>query len=624
MVMYYTKRLIVFACVLCSMLSTHAQSVTEIQKNPDYVWGEGIAVTMDEAEREAMAQMSRSISVVIFNKTSEKDEGGNSIQESILQSVSSARLQNVQIRLLSEEPTARVFCFMHRSEVKKMYEKRKEKIMDLVEAGKKAEERLQIDDALRCYYWALLLAKSNPEEITVSFGEDNGFATTLIPLKIKSVIQRLKAEVIEGKQVNKNINALLCFTYNGKKVSSLQFSYNDGQSIVGPVHAKDGVGEVDLISFPSTGKLSLNYELRFKNEVDPLDTDLRGLYNAKGLPAFNTGNDVAIKLKGNEVKAGKNDKIESENVAIAAQPTKDKKTIALKSVSSSDVLKQSVQLVEDAIREGNPQIAYNQFSPEGYKLFSRLINETGKVSLSGRSDYEFFNADDYMIGRSTRIKIKFRSGKSFIENLVYRFNPQTMKIESVAFALTKVAENDIMNAAASWPEVSRWAILNFMEDYQTAFALKRLDYISSIFSDKAIIITGSVIKDMERTDQIFDRNKIVQFDNSNNLKNVKYSRHTKTEYIQRLGDIFKNRDYVHLTFENNVTKLIDLPSVVTQGAAFGIEIKQRYTSSTYSDEGYLTLVFDTRGKHPIIHVRLWQPDKTDMMSLQDFISKFSN
>lgn len=608
-------------CMLCFTLSVQAQSVSEIKESQEYVWGEGTATTTEAAEQAALAQMSRSISVTIFNKTAKSEVNGDAMQQRVLQSVSSARLQNVQIKVLSDEPNARVFCYMHKNEVQNMFRQRKERIIDLVETGKKAEERLQIDDAIRCYYWALLLSKSNPEDVTISFSGHNGLASSQLPLKIKSVIQQLKAEVVEGKQVNSNINALLNFTYNGQKVSSLQFNYNDGQGIVGPVFVKDGVGEVDLVSFPGNGKVHITYETRFKNEVDPMDGDLRGLYVGGSLPSFNASDDIPIKLKGGQVKAGKSEKVVTASApAIAAEPTKNKKPIELKPVSDPDVLYATVQKVEDAIRMNRPQLAYSCFTPDGYKLFTKLMAETGQVSLAGKSNYEFINADGYLLGRSTRIKVKFKSGKAFMENLVYRFNPESKKIESVAFALTKVAENDIMNAAATWPEVSRWAILSFMEDYQTAFALKRLDYISNIFSEDAIIITGAVLKKLDQTDHIFDKNKLVEFDKR--PQNVKYSRHTKTEYIQRLGDIFKTRDYVHLTFENNITKLINLPSVIRHGAAFAIEIKQRYTSSSYSDVGYLTLVFDTRGKNPIIHVRLWQPDKTEMMSLNDFINKF--
>lgn len=609
-------------CVLSFALNTHSQPLTDIKNNSQYVWGEGMGVTVEEAEKAALAQMSRSISVSIFSETGKTNNNGNVVWQSISQAVSSARLRNVEIKVLSEEPNARVFCYISKDEVKKMFKQREERVLDLVETGKKAEERLQIDDALRCYYWALVLSNSNPEPISISFANQNGQASSILPIKIKSVLQMLKAEVTEGEVKGGRIESRIRFTYNNNPVATLQYNYHDGQSIVGPVVVKNGIGEVDLASFPSNGKLHLTYETRFRNEVDPLDGDLSGIYSVGSLPTFDASADIPVKLKGDAVKAGKAEKDISTTAKIAAQPAINRKTITLKPVANTNSLLDAVLNVEAAISEKNPELAYKRFTPEGYKLFCKLLNETGNISLSGKSEYKFINADGYLIGRSTQIKIKFKGGKTFMENLVYRFNPNTKKIESIAFALTKRAEDDIMNASANWPEVSRWAILNFMEDYQTAFALKRLDYISNIFSDDAIIITGTVLKKATESDQVFDMNKLVKFDNS--PTKVAYSKHTKSEYIQRLGKIFQNREYVHLTFENNVTNLINLPSVIPDGAAFGIEIKQRYSSSGYSDEGYLTLAFDTRGEHPIIHVRLWQPDKTDMMSLQEFISKFSN
>ena len=40
-------------------------------------------------------------------------------------------------------------------------------------------------------------------------------------------------------------------------------------------------------------------------------------------------------------------------------------------------------------------------------------------------------------------------------------------------------------------------LISFLENYKTAYALKRLDYISSIFDDDALIITGRVLKNVK-------------------------------------------------------------------------------------------------------------------------------
>lgn len=611
------KRALTLTILAIFTMYSHAQSIDEIKKNSNYIWGEGNGTTMSDAEGEALRQMSVQISVSVYNSSYDEESNDNSVQKAVLQSVSSAKFTNVQMRVLEEEPNAKVFCFMPRSEVKKMFEKRASHIANMVDAGKTAESRMMIDEALRNYYWALVLAKTTPEPVEIEFNDKKGEATSLLPIKIKSVLAMINASVDE---IQDGKNLILGFTYNGKPVSSLNFKYNDGQSIVGPIVARDGIGEASMASIPADGKLHLTYELRFRNEVDPTDSDIAGAFNAGILPNINSS--VAIAIKNNSKKKAAAPVLASAEI-LAAQPTNDKRSIAMQNADNTDDLQQAVLAVEAAISSNNPKSAFNYFTPEGYTLFANLMAKNGKVTLVGKAQsHNFIIADGYIIGRATNIKRQFRNGKAFMEKLVYRFNPESRKIESVAFALTQRAENDIMNAAASWPEVSRWAILNFMEDYQTAFALKRTDYINSIFSDDALIITGTILKKLNNAERAFDRSKSLDLGGP---KDIAYSQLSKTEYIDRLRKIFSTREYVHLQFEDNVTRMIDLPAIngINKGAAFGIEIKQRYESTGYSDDGYLTMVFDTRGKLPIIHVRLWQPDKNNMMSLQEFISRFN-
>lgn len=611
------KRALTLTILAIFTMYSHAQSIDEIKKNSNYIWGEGNGTTMSDAEGEALRQMSVQISVSVYNSSYDEESNDNSVQKAVLQSVSSAKFTNVQMRVLEEEPNAKVFCFMPRSEVKKMFEKRANHIVNMVDAGKTAESRMMIDEALRNYYWALVLAKTTPEPVEIEFNDKKGEATSLLPIKIKSVLAMINASVDE---IQDGKNLILGFTYNGKPVSSLNFKYNDGQSIVGPIVARDGIGEASMASIPADGKLHLTYELRFRNEVDPTDSDIAGAFNAGILPNINSS--VAIAIKNNSKKKAAAPALASAEM-LAAQPTNDKRSIAMQNADNTDDLQKAVLAVEAAISSNNPKSAFNYFTPEGYTLFANLMAKNGKVTLVGKAQsHNFIIADGYIIGRATNIKRQFRNGKAFMEKLVYRFNPESRKIESVAFALTQRAENDIMNAAASWPEVSRWAILNFMEDYQTAFALKRIDYINSIFSDDALIITGTILKKLNNAERAFDRSKSLDLGGP---KDIAYSQLSKTEYIDRLRKIFSTREYVHLQFEDNVTRMIDLPAIngINKGAAFGIEIKQRYESTGYSDDGYLTMVFDTRGKLPIIHVRLWQPDKNNMMSLQEFISRFN-
>ena len=57
---------------------------------------------------------------------------------------------------------------------------------------------------------------------------------------------------------------------------------------------------------------------------------------------------------------------------------------------------------------------------------------------------------------------------------------------------------------------------------------------------------------------------------------------------------------------------------------YGVTLRQKYDSDTYSDDGYLFLLWDFRNPSmPKIHVRTWQPAQSvhnpdDVFSLSDF------
>lgn len=240
---------------------------------------------------------------------------------------------------------------------------------------------------------------------------------------------------------------------------------------------------------------------------------------------------------------------------------------------------------------------------------------TGRISLVGSNQqYHFVRANGQVLGKDCKVKIRFSNGRSFMEKLTFRFDEKTKKIQSLALALTKKAEDDIFNAASTWPEVSRYTILQFMEDYQTAYLLQRIDYLDKIFSDDAIIITGTMLKTAPKA-QV--EGLPVDFGKND----IRYTRLNKKQFIEKLRTHFNEREYVHLTFEDNVTQVINAPSL-PPATAFVIQIRQIYNSPVYSDQGYLTLVLDASKELPIIHVRMWQPDKSDMMSIEEFMSKF--
>ena len=146
-----------------------------------------------------------------------------------------------------------------------------------------------------------------------------------------------------------------------------------------------------------------------------------------------------------------------------------------------------------------------------------------------------------------------------------------------------------------WSEEARLILVSFLESYKTAYALKRLDYISSIFDDDALIITGRVLKNTGIKGEWNDN------------EYVRFTRQNKDTYIRNLSRVFSSQEYINIQFSDS--------EVIKLGKGeqlFGIKIRQEYFSATYSDVGYLFILVDVSDyKSPVIHVRTWQdsPDK---------------
>ena len=181
------------------------------------------------------------------------------------------------------------------------------------------------------------------------------------------------------------------------------------------------------------------------------------------------------------------------------------------------------------------------------------------------------------------------------------------KIDDVKFGLGRDAYNDIMLKDA-WSQDARIILANFMEDYKTAYALKDIDFIKTVFDDNAIIITGKVNRRPQVSHErgLYTDNKV-----------IKFTRQSKHEYIRNLEHCFKGNEYINIRFTNN-----DIIKAGKGVETYGIQIKQDYYSSTYGDTGYLFLMIDVNDPDsPIIKVRTWQPERDPnfgIISISDF------
>ena len=174
------------------------------------------------------------------------------------------------------------------------------------------------------------------------------------------------------------------------------------------------------------------------------------------------------------------------------------------------------------------------------------------------------------------------------------------KISNVAIAIDMHRYDQIMAEKSSDIDYARrQVIIDFVENFRTAYNRKDIKLLNSVFSDKALIITGKVVAEKPNSD--IDRLT---------LKNNKvvYIKQTKQEYIQKLTRIFKLNNYVNVKFED-----IDVVQHPKYDDIYGVTLKQYWHTSQYSDEGYLFLMIDFRdADKPLIQVRTWQPYKNNV------------
>jgi hypothetical protein len=574
-------------------LTTMAQSWDSIRDSEEYISATGTGETLNEADRNAMVYLIGQISTYVSSDTRMgfREENTNQVLdhksyvESQMHTYSQATLTNTERIIIKNEPDAVVGRYIKKTELSRLFDNRKRKAIDMVSTALRAEEAGKADDALRNYYWALALVRSlqYPEE--AMFTSDDGqnhMLTTWIPEQMNRVFDDLKVSVVRRKGDDVDLS----FAYRGKPVSSLDYTYFDGRDWSAINSAKDGVGVLELAKGNQSTKYQLKYEYEYQGEAHidkEVETVLKVLTSRALRKSYTTVD--AGEVTGEAFKS--NASFSQTDASILKPPTE---------VSQPDLYIKAMDAAIVAIRQRQAIGAKPYFTAEGMEIFEKLIFSYGTPRIIGTPNPVFYKTDGGDVtARGVKASFTFRSGvrKSFVEDLVFTFDRQK-KICNVAFGLGKTAEDDILNKGV-WSETARKVLMNFLENYKTAYALKRLDYINTIFDDDAVIIVANVAKRATMPDtRVLQSNKI-----------IKYNRYSKDQYLKNLNRCFSANEFINIRFANN-----DVVKLGKGGETYGIQIAQDYYSSSYGDKGYLFLEVDINNpQQPIIKVRTWQPEK---------------
>ena len=198
--------------------------------------------------------------------------------------------------------------------------------------------------------------------------------------------------------------------------------------------------------------------------------------------------------------------------------------------------------------------------------------------------------------RGIPVDILAADGDEARQELTINFDTEGT-ISNVAIAIEMNRYEELMAQKQSDLDYARRQIIvDFIEDFRTAYNRKDNAMLNSVFSDKALIITGRVVKEKPNSD-------LTRLTLNNNR--VVYIKQTKQEYLTKLAQVFKTVKFINVKFSD--IEIVEHPKF---DSIYGVTLKQSWRTDRYHDEGYLFLMIDFRDSdNPLIQVRTWQPYK---------------
>lgn len=567
----------VLACLTITAAS-YAQSIGKIRKDNACICADGTGHTPAGADSSAVISLSGKIA---------EAAGFTSIQVPVRAKLMQGYFNDIrQSSFLISDGRSKAFRYIYRDRIKDIFSTRKDKIREMLDIADKAAAERKADIALRYWNWAVCLMKSVPPLDADRIAETEA--------KIKRLMDGLHVRYTKPDRYDRNIIELE-FTLNGKPVQSIDYKFFDGASWSGVLSAKDGKGFAKVPPDASVTKFRVSYEIRPEllphiwREIKQIELAYEGNVKKESpAPAATPAPENVKKVDYTEVKKKIIDVISGTDSEAA-----DSTAVELRPVSDVSGYESAVEKIREALTDRDYGSVRGLFTDEGFDIFRKLL-EYGSVRVLESGDITYYRLGDETYARSIPMVFSFpKSGREFLEDIVLTFDGDG-KVSNITFALGKSTIRDIASHT-NWPEEARIILMSFLENYKTAYALKRLDYISSIFDEDALIITGRVLKSAGKANE-FGAGKYVTL-----------TRQNKAEYIRRLWTVFASQEFININLTDcEVMKLGKAP------ALYGIKIRQEYYSSTYSDTGYLFILVDLRDyEKPVIHVRTWQeaPDK---------------
>lgn len=596
-------------CLFCACrLSAQTASVARVladNQRKEFVWAIGYGYTLEEADKDAINTLVSTAQSVILSSDGEVTDSNESFRQRS-QAISNIYMENLfRENLPDKDGMKRVLRYMPRDDWDKRDNLLKGKIEDYITAGDYAS---YVDAKMRYYSWAYVLMHTyhnNEDPITV----DEKPAQAYIHEAIRQCLNDIDIRVISVEHDKENRNypykVYVDFSYDDMPVSYLEFQYWDGSGYISD-GIKDGRGILGMRQKPD--EITIIIDCLHKELARQLEPSVFMLLESETTkPSFaEAKRSVAVGVKTQKSVDTNSAKIDSQvnNQIRTIEQTYE--SIEAK-VDNTKPFEQIMMDVVGAIQGVTTADIRGHFTDVAWDHYQKIV-ANGKPKVARTPEYKFTKHDTITICEALPLKLEF-SKRSFVEDVVFRVNNHTKKIESVAYKLSKSTESQIM--AMKWDDSARLTLISFLEDYRTAYCLMDIDYIKKVFSDDAYIIVGRVLKPSGKrfADTPY---------HADITPMTEYVRKSKQEYISNLRTCFSSKEFVNIRFEEcKVAK-----GYAAKEGIYAVQVRQLYYSNNYADDGILTLAIDMRNDiNPLVRVRVWHEERDVNYTAEDMIDK---
>lgn len=263
------------------------------------IWGEGWGASVEEADRNALSSLVSKITVAVtsdFRQVEQQVLSSRGDEHYLMQrhrstAYSSVTLSNTRREVIRGGKKAHVVRWIRRDELEVIFADRKSRILEYEDCALEAERAGRVDDALRYHYWAYVLLRSlqRPSELR---SDDGRMLLNSIPESITAILDDVNVRMTShiGDVVRLN------FTFRGRPVGGLDFSYFDGARWSSMTSVRSGQASLDMAPGALAEYIQLRVEYAYCGDslMDGELFDTMSVLNLKPIRksfiTFRTGN----------------------------------------------------------------------------------------------------------------------------------------------------------------------------------------------------------------------------------------------------------------------------------------------------------------------------------------------